>query len=260
MLSNEHETRSPVKSNSRAPRKSFSTTTFARRVERAGLPPTAQVAVEATAAATTAEERQRDADREVRSLTADVEHLTASLRDLEDVDAPTLAVAEKFRGRSRSQRPSPARPAWSEPSRRPWRRRTADSPSPPGSIDWSLLAALKRAGVTLARLIVAHGQQPRLQLFPGATPLLAEVQTDGRREVEEALADVVLVDDLRLCPHDFPGLAVAHERRVYRPRSGQLGLAAGVPAALLFERRATLARLRTELEQAVGRAANVSKC
>ena len=210
----------------------------------------AQVAVEATAAATTAEERQRDAEREVRSLTADVEHLTASLRDLEDVDAPTLAVAETFRGTVRFSSAVTC-PAGLERALAAALAQANGGLAVPSEVDhWSLLAALKRAGITLARLIVAHGQQPQLQMFPGATPLLAEVQTDGRREVEEALADAVLVDDLRQCPPDFPGLAVTREGGYYRaevrPARSRRGRSSGPP--LRAARDARPAEVWTELE------------
>ena len=41
-------------------------------------------------------------------------------------------------------------------------------------------------------------------------------------------------------PESFGGLAVTREGEYYRPRDGHLGLAGGVPAALLLERRAAL--------------------
>ncbi len=77
-------------------------------------------------------------------------------------------------------------------------------------------------------------------------PLLDKVSVDEAGGLAEALGDVVIVDDLQTVPEDFAGLAVTRDGSYYRPREGQLGLAAGVPAALLLDRRAVHDRLRSE--------------
>ena len=73
--------------------------------------------------------------------------------------------------------------------------------------------------------------------------------------LEGALADVVIVDDLRAVPAEFTGLAVTREGEYYRPADGQIGLASGVPAALLLERRASLERLGEKLDAVSAREA-----
>ena len=82
--------------------------------------------------------------------------------------------------------------------------------------------------------------------FPGAAPLLDKVTVDGE-ELEEFLAGVVVVDDLRAVPDGFDGLAVTREGAYYRPRAGELGLAAGVPAAVVLERRSRASELEARL-------------
>ena len=57
--------------------------------------------------------------------------------------------------------------------------------------------------------------------FPGAAPLLDKVSLGGHDELESALADVVIVDDLRAVPDEFAGLAVTRDGEFYRPSSGQ---------------------------------------
>ena len=71
---------------------------------------------------------------------------------------------------------------------------------------------------------------------------------EGDAELEGLLADVVIVDDLRAVPDAFTGLAVTRDGAYYRPATGQLGLASGLPAALLVERRAKTAGLRERLD------------
>ena len=116
---------------------------------------------------------------------------------------------------------------------------------PHGVDQWSLLQALRHAGVTLVRLVLPP-RSHRRATFPGAVPLLDKVSVDEAGGLAEALGDVVIVDDLQTVPEDFAGLAVTRDGAYYRPREGQLGLAAGVPAALLLDRRAVHDRLRSE--------------
>jgi len=85
--------------------------------------------------------------------------------------------------------------------------------------------------------------------FPGAARLLDKVSVDGE-ELEEFLDDVVVVDDLRSVPDGFEGLAVTCEGAYYRPGSGELGLAAGVPTAVVLERRSRAAELEGKLAAA----------
>ncbi len=114
-----------------------------------------------------------------------------------------------------------------------------------GEDHWSLLEALRAAGVRLVRLLVPVTDPRREppQSFPGAVALLDKVTIDVESDLERALADAVIVDDLSAVPASFTGLAVTREGAYYRPSSGLLGLAAGVPAALLVERRARLETL-----------------
>ncbi len=119
---------------------------------------------------------------------------------------------------------------------------------PRGVDHWSLLGALKSAGVGLVRLVVPPARPRPSAAFPGAAPLIDSVSLEGRDELESALADVVIVDDLRAVPDGFPGLAVTLEGEYYRPSSGHMGLASGVPAALLLERRAALEGLSEKLD------------
>jgi chromosome segregation protein len=93
--------------------------------------------------------------------------------------------------------------------------------------------------------------------FPGAAPLADKVSFGGRDDLEGALADVVIVDELRAVPAGFAGLAVTREGEYYRPSEGQMGLAGGVPAALLLERRASLQRLGEKLDSVGAREVRV---
>ena len=129
----------------------------------------------------------------------------------------------------------------------------------PADVDhWSLLGALKEAGIGLVRLIVPPRRSHAPTAFPGAAPLLDKVTVGERDELAAALADVVIVDDLRAVPDGFPGLAVTREGEFYRPSAGQLGLAGGLPAALLLERRAALEGLRERLDALRAREARES--
>ena len=91
--------------------------------------------------------------------------------------------------------------------------------------------------------------------FPGAAPLADKVSFGEHEGLEGALADVVIVDDLRAVPAEFTGLAVTRDGEYYRPADGQIGLASGVPAALLLERRASLERLGEKLDAVSAREA-----
>ncbi len=124
---------------------------------------------------------------------------------------------------------------------------------PAGVDHWSLLGALKDAGIGLVRLVVRPSRRRAAVAFPGAAPLLDKVSLGGHDELEAALSEVVIVDDLRAVPDEFGGLAVTIEGEFYRPASGQIGLASGVPAALLLERRAALQRLDEKSDAVLAR-------
>ena len=104
------------------------------------------------------------------------------------------------------------------------------------------------------RLVVPSRRRPSVA-FPGAAPLADKVSFGEHEGLEGALADVVIVDDLRAVPAEFTGLAVTREGEYYRPADGQIGLAGGVPAALLLERRASLERLGEKLDAVSAREA-----
>ena len=205
--------------------------------------------VHAERAAQDAGERYGALLAERRALAAEAEHLRATLRDLEDVGADVLEAA-----RVHTDAVSLAGALTCEPG---YERALAAALAQlsgalvvPAEVDrWSLLGALKDAGVGLVRLLVP-ARRRAVVAFPGSVALLDRVGLDGDEQIAAALADVVIVDDLRAVPDGFGGLAVTRDGEFYRPSSGQLGLAAGVPAALLLERRASLERLDERLAAA----------
>ena len=201
-----------------------------------------------------AEDRLREASGERRALESEAEHLRAGLRDAQDVSADVLGVAADFPGAV-----SLADSVGCDPG---YERALAAALSQipgalavPGSVDqWSFMGALRRAGIGLARLVLPAGRRPAVW-FPGAAPLADKVNFGEHEELSGALSDVVIVDDLRAVPSEFGGLAVTREGEYYRPLAGQMGLASGVPAALLLERRASLTKLTERLDAVVAREA-----
>jgi chromosome segregation protein len=216
----------------------------------AALRETETEAEAASAAVTAAERAVGEADERLRSIVgerraieAETDHLRAALRELQDVGTDVLDVAVGYPG-TVSLAAAVTCEAGYERALAAALAQVSGALSVPRGVDhWSLLGALKDAGVGLVRLVIPL-PKPRPPLaFPGAAALIEKVDLGGHDELESALADVVIVDDLRAVPDEFQGLAVTREGGFYRPAAGQIGLASGVPAALLLERRASLQRL-----------------
>ncbi len=193
-------------------------------------------------------ERHRVVAGERAMAETEVEHLDATMRDLQDVADDVLEVAERFDGAVPLTGTLACEPGY-ERALAAALSQASGALAVPSDVDhWSLLGALKHAGVTLARLVVTPRRRRASTGFPGAAPLLEKVSLGEREDLAAALADVVIVDDLRAVPDEFPGLAVTREGEFYRPSAGQLGLAGGLPAALLLERRALLAGSKDRLD------------
>jgi chromosome segregation protein len=203
---------------------------------------------EAVHAAQEAEDKQRTALTERRAVEAEIDHLEATLRELQDVDGNVLAVAAAYPGTGSLAASLSCEPGYERALAAALAQLSGALAVPSGVDRWSLLGALKDAGVGLVRLIVPAGRRRPPTAFPGAAPLVDKIMLSGHEDLESALADVVIVDELRAVPDEFTGLAVTREGEFYRPGAGQLGLASGVPAALLLERRAGLERLSEKLD------------
>jgi len=213
----------------------------------------ADAAAAAGRAASAAEDAHRAALGERRAVEAEIEHLRAALRDLQDVAGDVLEVAGDYPGAVSLAANVACEPGY-ERALAAALAQISGALAVPGGVDhWSLLEALKRAGVGLARLVLPQAHRRPAVAFPGAAPLADKVSFGEHDELAGALADVVIVDDLRAVPDGFSGLAVTREGEYYRPAEGQIGLAGGVPAALLLERRATLERLSEKLDALVAR-------
>jgi len=210
--------------------------------------------VDAARAVTEAEDAHRSSLMERRALEAEADHLRAALLDMEDVGGEVMEVAGEFPG-TVSLAGSVSCEAGYERALAAALAQLSGALAVPGGVDqWSLLDALKRAGIGLVRLVVPARRRPSVA-FPGAAPLSDKVSFGEHEGLEGALADVVIVDDLRAVPAEFTGLAVTREGEYYRPADGQIGLASGVPAALLLERRASLERLAEKLDAVSAREA-----
>jgi chromosome segregation protein len=206
----------------------------------------AAAVVDAARGLTEAEDAHRGSLTERRALEAEADHLRAALLDMEDVGGEVMEVAGEFPG-TVSLAGSVSCEAGYERALAAALAQLSGALAVPRGVDqWSLLAALKRAGIGLVRLVVPARRRPSVG-FPGAAPLADKVSFGEHDGLEGALADVVIVDDLRAVPAEFTGLAVTREGEYYRPADGQIGLASGVPAALLLERRASLDRLAEKL-------------
>ena len=204
-------------------------------------------ALEATRRTTDAEDAHRATLVERRALEAEADHLRAALRDMEDVGGEVLEVAGAFPG-TVSLAGSVTCEVGYERALAAALAQLSGALAVPGGVDqWSLLEALKRAGIGLVRLVVPARRHPPVA-FPGAALLADKVSFGDHEGLEGALADVVIVDDLRAVPAEFAGLAVTRDGEFYRPSDGQIGLAGGVPAALLLERRASLQRVTEKLD------------
>ncbi len=219
----------------------------ALRAAEAAASAAAAAVVDAARAVTEAEDAHRATLVERRALEAEADHLRAALLDMEDVGGEIKDVAGDFPGTVSLAGSVSCEPGY-ERALAAALAQLSGALAVPGDVDqWSLLEALKRAGVGLVRLIVPARRRPSVA-FPGAAPLADKVSFGEHEGLEGALADVVIVDDLRAVPGEFTGLAVTREGEYYRPADGQIGLASGVPAALLLERRASLERLGEKLD------------
>jgi chromosome segregation protein len=210
----------------------------------------ASAAAVADAASTTVavEERWRALLAERRGLESEVDHLRAALRDLQDVDLEVLEVAGGYPGTTSLAAAVSCEPGY-ERALAAALAQVSGALAVPREVDhWSLLGALKDAGVGLVRLVVPMTRPRPSVAFPGAVPLADRVTIEGHDDLGGALAEVVIVDDLRAVPDEFAGLAVTRDGEFYRPSSGQMGLASGVPAALMLERRAALDGLAERLD------------
>ena len=226
----------------------------AEAVSRDALRAAESTAAAAAAAAVEASRQAREADDahratllERRALEAEADHLRAALRDIEDVGGEVLEVAGEFPGTVSLAGSVTCEPGYERALAAALAQLSGALAVPEVVDHWSLLDALKRAGVGLVRLVVPARRRPSVG-FPGAAPLADKVSFGEHEGLEGALADVVIVDDLRAVPAEFTGLAVTREGEFYSPADGQMGLASGVPAALLLERRASLERLGEKLD------------
>ncbi len=231
------------------------TATQAEVTARTTLAAAAATAASASAAAQEAEKGRLDAEErhralavERRALEAEIDHLEAALRDLQDVGGDVLEVAGAYPG-TESLAAAVSCEAGYERALAAALAQVSGALAVPRGVDhWSLLGALKSAGIGLVRLVVQPPRPRPPVAFPGAAPLMDKVSLGDHGELAAVLADVVIVDDLRAVPAEFPGLAVTRDGEYYRPGSGQIGLASGVPAALLLERRAAMGRLGDRLD------------
>ena len=174
-----------------------------RAVEAAASAAAAAV-VEAQREVTEAEDAHRAAVVERRALEAEADHLRAALRDMEDVGGEVLEVAGEFPG-TVSLAGSVSCEAGYERALAAALAQLSGALAVPGGVDqWSLLDALKRAGIGLVRLVVPARRRPPVA-FPGAAPLADKVSFGEHEGLEGALADVVIVDDLRAVPAEFTG-------------------------------------------------------
>ncbi len=195
--------------------------------------------------------RQTAAER--AGVEADLDHAGASLAELREVDADVLRIAEGYPGVVELSSAVRCERGFELALGAALAQHPGTLAVASGADQWPLLQALRAAGVRMARLLVpsrARGATPKA--FAGALPLADRVTIAAGDHLAQVLADVVVVDDLTSVPDSFEGLAVMRDGSYYRPSSGQLGLAAGVPAALVVERRArveTLAERRAALQQ-----------
>ncbi len=196
-----------------------------------------------------------EAEASVRSVIAEraaaeteLEHAEAALRELRDVGDDVLQVMEQHPGATALTSALSCEPGYEAALGAALAQFPGAVAVGSGVDQWGLLSALRTAGVRLVRLVLARPRSADTGGFPGAVRLLDKVSVEGDAGLEGLLADVVIVDDLRALPDSFTGLAVTRDGAYYRPATGQLGLAAGLPAAVLVERRAKTAGLRERLD------------
>ena len=176
---------------------------------------------------------------------ADLEHAGASLSELREVDAEVLRVAERYPGVVELSAAVSCERGYELALAAALAQHPGTLAVSGGEDKWSVLEALRLAGVKLARLLAParRGSATAPIAFPGALPLADRVTVEAGDHLAQVLAEVVVVSDLTAVPDSFEGLAVMRDGSYYRPSTGQLGLAAGVPAALVIERRARVEAL-----------------
>ena len=201
----------------------------------------------------------RRAAAERAALEAEIEHSGAALRELNDLGDDVTRVIADWPGIKTLAGVAECEPGYE----RALGAALSQYPSAvavPADVDqWSVFEALRGAGIRLVRLLVGRpGTGAGAGAFPGALPLLDKVSLEGDADGERALRDVVIVDDLRAVPGSFAGLAVTRDGAFYRPSTGELGLAAEVPATLLLERKSRLAGLTQRIDAVRAREARDS--
>jgi chromosome segregation protein len=197
----------------------------------------------ALAAAARATDAERRLAGELAGISAELEHAQASLAELREVDGAVLGVAERYPGVVELAAALRCERGYELALGAALAQHPGSLAVPRRADQWPLLAALQAAGVRLARLLAPPRVRPAAPAgLPGARPL-ADVVSGGDDAVRDLMADVVVVDDLEAVPDTFEGLAVTREGGYYRPATGQLGLAAGLPSARVVERRARVATL-----------------
>ena len=135
----------------------------------------------------TAEERHRALLAERRGLEAEVDHLRAALRDLQDVGADVLEVAGAYPGTVSLAGAVSCEPGYERALAAALAQVSGALAVPRGVDHWSLLGALKDAGVGLVRLVVPPARPRPAVAFPGAAPLIDKVTLEGHDELEERL-------------------------------------------------------------------------
>ena len=202
----------------------------------------------ATAASAEALSSLRRVTAERVAVAADRDHAAASLSELREVDADVLRLAEAYPGVVELSSAVSCERGYELALGAALAQHPGTLAVPDNALQWPLLEALRAAGVRLARLLAPpRAARAPVAGFASAQALADKVTigADGGRA--DVLADVVVVDDLAAVSDSFAGLAVTREGAYYRPSTGQLGLAAGVPAALVVERRARIAALDERL-------------
>jgi chromosome segregation protein len=211
-----------------------------------------------------AEGRQHELAAAAAAADAEIAHVGAALAELEDVDESALRVARAFPGTAALSASLTCEPGYEKALGAALARFSGGIAVPAAVDGWSLLEALRRAKVGIVRLILPGRRAASADAAPAGAEPLADRVGGAPPWLRDVLSDTVVVDDLRAVPDDFAGLAVTRDGAYYRPAEGQLGLAAGLPAAVLLERRAHLEAsvrrreaLRTELSAAAAEAGRV---
>jgi chromosome segregation protein len=192
-----------------------------------------------------AEAARRELAGERAGAEAQAAHLSAAVAALQEVDEETATVAARFPGATGLAAALRCDEGYELALGAALAQHAGGMAVTAEADGWSLFEALREAGVRVARLLL-----PRAGAADGAEPVrvgggdvLADHVSGAQGRVRSLLAATVVVDDLHSVSLDFDGLAVTRDGAYFRPADGALGLAAGVPAAVLLERRARLTAL-----------------